>query len=95
MPRPIEYSRQALKALRKMDHATAARIEAKVEQLADDPESLAANVTVLKGAVAGSEEGAVRRLRVGDWRVIYRDGKILRLRRIAPRGAAYERMESI
>jgi hypothetical protein len=29
-------------------------------------------------------------LGVGDWRVIYREGVVLRIVRIAPRGSAYE-----
>jgi mRNA-degrading endonuclease RelE of RelBE toxin-antitoxin system len=30
------------------------------------------------------------RLRVGDWRVIYQDGMILQIVRVAPRGSAYD-----
>ncbi|XBQ15064.1 MAG: type II toxin-antitoxin system RelE/ParE family toxin [Oceanicaulis sp.] len=32
----------------------------------------------------------VFRLRVGDWRVLYRDGVVIAVIRIAPRGSAYE-----
>jgi mRNA interferase RelE/StbE len=82
--RPIDYHRDALKALQRMDRATASRIVAKIEQLATDPGSLANNVRALKGG------GGLMRLRIGDWRVIYRDGVVLRIVRIAPRGSAYE-----
>jgi mRNA interferase RelE/StbE len=65
-----------------MDRATAARIVGKIELLATDPAALANNVRALRGG-----EGRMR-LRVGDWRVIYRDTTIIAVIRIAPRGAA-------
>ena len=67
-----------------MDRTTASKIVAKIEQLASDPSALANNIRALKGG-----EGLMR-LRVGDWRVIYRDGVVLRIVRIAPRGSAYD-----
>ena len=82
--KPIEYHRDALRALQRMDRATASKIVAKIEQLASDSASLANNVRALKGGEA------LMRLRVGDWRVIYRDGIVLRIVRIAPRGSAYD-----
>ena len=84
MPKQIGYSREALKTLSRLDRRTAARIVAKIEQLAVEPETLANNVTALKGG-----EGLMR-LRVGDWRVIYQDGMILQIVRVAPRGSAYD-----
>ena len=84
MAKPIVYSRGALKALGRIDRRTAERIVLKIEQLARDPDSLANNVTAMKGG-----EGLMR-LRVGDWRVIYRDGVIVNVVKIAPRGSAYE-----
>jgi mRNA interferase RelE/StbE len=81
---PIVYSREALRTLAKIDQATAARIVLKVEQLARDPLSLRNNVTALKG------EDGLKRLRVGDWRVIFRDGVVLDVVRVAPRGSAYD-----
>jgi mRNA interferase RelE/StbE len=84
MAKPIRYSRQALKMLGRMDRKTAERIIEKVEQLAVDPTPLANNITRLKG-----EDGLLR-LRVGDWRVIYEDGIVIAVERIAPRGSAYE-----
>ena len=83
--RRVEYGRDAAKTLRRIDRATSRRIRGKIRQLARDPDSLANNVTALKGA-----EGLMR-LRVGDWRVIYTaDLVVLLVIRIAPRGGAYE-----
>lgn len=84
MSKPIEYSREALKAIERMDRATAKRMVGKIERLASGSGDLANNVAALKGG------GGLMRLRVGDWRVIYRDGLVLAIIRIAPRGAAYD-----
>lgn len=82
--RAISYTRQALKALRRMPADTAQRIIAKIEQYAQEPETQANNVTALKG-----REGI--RLRVGDWRVIMNDdGAVLAVLEIGPRGSVYE-----
>ena len=82
--RAISYTRQALKALRRMPADTAQRIIAKIEQYAQEPETQANNVTALKG-----REGI--RLRVGDWRVIMNDdGVVLAVLEISPRGSVYE-----
>jgi mRNA interferase RelE/StbE len=82
--RAIGYTRQALKALRRMPADTAQRIIAKIEQYAQEPETQANNVTALKG-----REGI--RLRVGDWRVIMNDdGVVLAVLEIGPRGRVYE-----
>lgn len=84
MPKPVEYSRDALGTLARIDRKTAERIVEKIEQLAVDPASLANNVRRLKGG------RGMMRLRVGDWRVIYDDRVVLAIIRIAPRGSAYE-----
>lgn len=84
MPKRIEYGGEALRALARMDRKTATRIVEKVEQLAADPASLANNIRRLKGG------HGLMRLRVGDWRVIYRDGAVLAIERIAQRGSAYD-----
>jgi mRNA interferase RelE/StbE len=82
--KPISYTRQALKALRRMPANMAQRIIAKIEQYAEEPESQANNVKALKG-----REGI--RLRVGDWRVIMNDdGVVLAVLEIGPRGSVYE-----
>ena len=82
--RAISYTRQALKALRRMPADTAQRIIAKIEQYVQEPETQANNVAALKG-----REGM--RLRVGDWRVIMNDGGVvLAVLEIGPRGSVYE-----
>lgn len=81
----ITYSRDALKVLRKMPKNTAELIRSKVRQFAADPASLANNVITLKGRT----DGAVR-LRVADWRVIMRDGEVLAVIDLGPRGGIYE-----
>ena len=79
----IAYSKSALKTLRKAAN-TAPLIMRKVEELASNPDAQANNVTALKGA-----DGFMR-LRVQDWRVIYRiEGSTLYVDIIAPRGEAY------
>lgn len=81
----IAYSRDALKTLTRMPANTAKIIRAKIEQYAVEPASLANNVKTLQGM-----EG-VRRLRVGDWRVIFSEtGEIIAIIKIAPRGGAYD-----
>ncbi|HZF44073.1 MAG TPA: type II toxin-antitoxin system RelE/ParE family toxin [Sphingomonadaceae bacterium] len=85
MARRIEYSRDALRTLQRIDRATGERIVLKIEQLAERPESLANNVRALKG------RGGLKRLRVGDWRVIFTETLVvIAVERIAPRGAAYD-----
>lgn len=59
-------------------------IRQKIDELANDPASLEANVKRLQGR-------SEYRLRVQDWRVIFRiDGDILWIDDVAPRGSAYE-----
>jgi mRNA interferase RelE/StbE len=83
--RRVEYSRQAAKVLMRIDRATASRIRAKVDQLANDPASLANNITPLKGGDGFS------RLRVGDWRVVFTETLVVvAVIRIGPRGGVYE-----
>jgi mRNA interferase RelE/StbE len=82
---PVTYSRDAEKSLRAMAANTRRLIVAKVEQYADDPASLANNVKALQG------KPGYFRLRVGDWRVLFRrDGTVIAVTRIAPRGRAYD-----
>lgn len=81
--KPITYTRAAIKALRRMPANMATRIMTKIEEYAADPVALANNVTALRG-----REGI--RLRVGDWRVIMRDGVVLAVLEIGPRGGVYD-----
>lgn len=77
----IRYSKSALKALLRSHKR--ALIELKIAELADG--SFVANPNVIK--LVGREE---YRLRVQDWRVIFRvDGTILAIEKIGPRGSVY------
>lgn len=61
-----------------------ALIRQKIDQLAHDPDALAANVTRLQGRPE-------YRLRVQDWRIIFRrEDDVLWIDDIAPRASAYE-----
>jgi mRNA interferase RelE/StbE len=81
----VEYSREAARTLSRIDSATSKRIRLKMQQLATDPASLARNVKALKGG------GGLRRLRVGDWRVIYTETLVvIAVHKVSPRGSAYD-----
>ncbi len=61
------------------------RIEAKLRAIAEDPYAQNQNVTKLKGKPG-------YRLRVGDWRVIYKvidDQVIILVLKVGPRGEIY------
>ena len=78
----IRFSKTAMKALLRANKRLL--IRQKIEELANDPESLAANMKRLQGR-------REYRLRVQDWRVIFRfEDDILWIDDIAPRGSAYE-----
>lgn len=78
----IEISKTAARALRKSNKR--ALLSRKIEELAADPAALAANVIRLQGR-------SDFRLRVQDWRIIFRvDGDTLIIDEIEPRGSAYE-----
>jgi mRNA interferase RelE/StbE len=82
--RDVVYSKDAIRALNRMPANEARRIRAKVLQYAADPASLANNVKKLR-------DSRYHRLRIGDWRVIFReDGVIIDVVRVAARGEAYE-----
>ena len=81
----IEYTREAIKMLRRMDASMSRRIRDKIEQYVNDPASLANNVITMKGG------DGFRRMRVGDWRVIFtEDLVVLLVLRVAPRGGVYD-----
>ena len=78
----VEWSKDALKTLRRIDRLTSARIIRAVERLA----------TTGHGDVKKLVGGDLYRLRVGDWRVIFtRDDsvRVIFVERVAPRGGAY------
>jgi mRNA interferase RelE/StbE len=78
----VRFSRSAQKALQKSNKRVL--IRQKIDDLASDPGSLAANVVKLVGQPES-------RLRVLDWRVIFRiEESILWIDHIGPRGSFYE-----
>jgi mRNA interferase RelE/StbE len=82
----IEYSRSALKSLRRLPRNLAETIRQKINALAADPFAHHANAMKLQG-----REGY--RLRVGDWRVLYeihKDRLVILVLDIKPRGGAYQ-----
>ena len=82
----IEFTRDAVKALKAMPRNVSLQIRGKIELLAADP--LLANNNVKK--LVGRE---AYRLRVGDWRVIYEieGGRlVIHVLTVAPRGGAYQ-----
>ncbi|MBN9551984.1 MAG: type II toxin-antitoxin system RelE/ParE family toxin [Alphaproteobacteria bacterium] len=71
------------KALRK-HRADSARILDKIEQYAADPSTLANNVKALQGSTA-------RRLRVGDFRVVFEETETeIVVTKIGPRSSVYD-----
>ena len=81
----IEYSKQSIRALRRMPANMAALIRSKIAGVAQDPLG-AQGVKKL----SGREE---YRLRIGDWRVLYMlDGQRLRVLVTddGPRGGIYQ-----
>ena len=82
----VTFSKQAIKALRKMPRNVARLISDKVDQLATDPDSLANQAKKLT-------DDPGYRLRIGDWRVVYTvydDTVTIHVIRIAPRGGVYQ-----
>jgi mRNA interferase RelE/StbE len=79
----IAYKPAAQKALRKMPRNEANRIMAKIELYATNPAAMQNNVTALQG-----RDGL--RLRVGNWRVIMKDGEVLDILDIGARGSIYQ-----
>lgn len=79
----VSYSSTAAKALKR--HANrASAIRAKVSQYAADPASLANNVITMSGTDA-------KRLRVGDYRVIFTETETtVTVLDIGPRGGIYD-----
>jgi mRNA interferase RelE/StbE len=78
----VQFSNTAARALLRSNKR--GLIREKINELAREPLALAANVKRLKGRPE-------YRLRVQDWRVIFRmDEDVLWIDDIAPRGRAYE-----
>ena len=81
--KPVLYTRNALKDLRKHGNMQA-RIRRAVEEYAADGMAHSNNVTDLVG-----DDG--RRLRVGDFRVLFKEtDTAITVTRVAPRGEVYD-----
>lgn len=81
----VQYSKQAIKALRKLPRPLSKQIVNAINKLAVSPHSVN-QVKILKGI-----EGY--RLRVRNWRIIYtlkKDGLTICVIKIAPRGEVYK-----
>jgi len=63
----IEFLREAYEEFRRLDRPVQELIKEKLEKLAKNPEALKNNIKPLKGRYSG-----LFRLRVGNYRVIYR-----------------------
>jgi mRNA interferase RelE/StbE len=84
-PWQVRYTRQAEKDLGRLDPPIRRRIVAAIDRLAAGD---AIGVVRLRGM------DATYRLRVGDWRVIFRrfdDELVILVVRVLPRGRAYDR----
>jgi mRNA interferase RelE/StbE len=82
----ISYAKEAEKSLLRMPRNTAKLIRAKLDAIAADPFANHPNAKKLQG-----REGF--RLRVGDWRVVYRiqsDRLMIVVLKIASRGEVYK-----
>jgi len=77
----IIYSKQAVKAINRMDGATKQRIKTAIEQLPDG------DTKQIKG-----RKITTFRLRIGGWRVLYffENGDTISIEKIAPRGGIYK-----
>ncbi|HET9067974.1 MAG TPA: type II toxin-antitoxin system RelE/ParE family toxin [Amaricoccus sp.] len=85
-PTSIEYSLPAVQALKRIPEPDRGRIRGKIKALAEDRQAQANNVKMLHGY------DGMWRLRVGDWRVLYRDDvDVLRIMDIKARGNAYRK----
>ena len=81
-PLEIRYSDEALLTLRRLNKRDL--IRRKIRDLAESPASMRSNVTRLQGRPES-------RLRVQDWRVIFRVQEgTLWIDKVLPRGVAYE-----
>ena len=63
----VEYLAEAVKELASLERPMQRLIKEKIDKLAQNPETLKNNIKALKGEHSGKY-----RLRVGDYRIIYR-----------------------
>lgn len=80
----ITYTKKATKDLAKMPRNASTLVRSKINQYAENPESLANNVIRMTGEIG-------YRLRVGNYRVRFdEDDTIIEILRVLPRGDAYK-----
>lgn len=78
----VRYSDDALRTLRRSNKR--GLIRQKIREFAANPDALRANVKRLQGRPES-------RLRIQDWRVIFRiEGNVLWIDKVLPRASAYE-----
>ena len=81
--RAVVYDPEALRSLKRVPRNVGEIIRGKLNQLAAAPETLANNLSSLKGTSA-------LRLRIGDWRVILSiEPEQIIVHKIGPRGSIY------
>ncbi len=81
----IKYSRESLKSLRNMPVNTMKLIVSKINQYADNPQSLANNIIRMKGEPH-------YRLRVGDYRVVFDEfDRVIEIIKVESRGSVYKK----
>ena len=81
----VEFSHQAAKDLKRLDRTTISRIQARIEELTQDPFSARTSRQM-------ETMPENRYTRVGDWRIIYQveeAGKTLNIAAIRSRSRAY------
>jgi mRNA interferase RelE/StbE len=81
----VEFSHQAAKELKRLDRTTIKRIEARIDELSQNP----FNPRISQQKEMDPES---RKSRVGDWRIIYQvdeERKIVNIASIRPRSRAY------
>lgn len=82
----LEFDKAAVRSLRKLPARRRDAVLARLEAIAADPYGRHANVKLLQG------EQSAFRLRVGDWRAVYRlddATDTMRVTRFEPRGSVY------
>ena len=81
----INYNKQALKYLAKLDRPTRQRLKDDILHLADEPPE--GDIRPMSG------QENLYRLRIGGFRIIFEidvDNNIIEIRKISPRGDAYK-----
>ena len=80
----VTYSRGAIRNLKRIPKNDRERIVNKINQYAEDPETLANNVIKMSNS-------NYMRLRVGDWRVVFEETEeMIAILVVDTRGGAYE-----